>query len=327
MRYLIRLPLVAMAAALVGCGGSPPAPKPGAEVVRLGYMPNVTHAAVLLGLFDPRGGYGNLAPGISVQGKAFGAGPSIVEALRAGALDAAVIGSGPAINAYWRGRDIVVLTNLVNGGSALVVRSGSGVSSVKDLAGRKVAVPQTGNTQDVLLRYQMADIGLRATDRGGEVSVQTIESANVLSLFRRGQLDAACVSEPWVSQLEREAGATVLLGPRELFNNGGYSAALLVARKDFVAKHPAAVRALVKATDSLTTKIAADPVAFAPALTADIRKASGRQIPERDIRRALTRCRFTSEMDSRSLRMFANLVEVAGYKKDLTASLDGILWK
>jgi NitT/TauT family transport system substrate-binding protein len=135
------------------------------------------------------------------------------------------------------------------------------------------------------------------------------------------------VPEPWGSRLEREAGATVILGSAELFARGKYSAALLVARKDFVTAHPEAARALVEATNAITSRIAKDPQRIAGALARDIRRVSGKDVPEEDIRRALNRCRFTPDIRQQDLNIFANLVEVAGYKQDLTASLDGILWK
>lgn len=327
MKNVFVVTLAALAATLSGCAGRQAAPKSGDSAVRLGYMPNVTHAAVLIGLAAPDGGYATLAPEIALEAKAFNAGPAIVEALRAGALDAAVIGPGPAINAFWRGKDIVVLTNLVDGGSVLVARAGSNIKRVEDLAGRKVAVPQIGNTQDVLLRYQMAQKGLRPSSDGGQVAVQPIENANVLPLFERGQLDAACVPEPWASRLEREAGATVVLAPADLFRGGRYSAALLVARKEFVTQHPEAARALVRATNAMTARIAKDPQAATGALVAGIQSASGKKVPEADIRRALKRCRFTPDIGQQDLNLFANLLEVAGYEHDATASLDGILWK
>jgi NitT/TauT family transport system substrate-binding protein len=179
----------------------------------------------------------------------------------------------------------------------------------------------------VLLRYQLADNGLRSTEDGGTVTVQTIENANLLPLFQRGQLDAACLPEPWASRLEREAGATVVLGSAQLFNGGQYSAALLVARKDFVTQHPEEARALARATDAITERIAKNPQAVAGRLASEIHRVSGKTVPEEDIRHALARCRFTNRIRQHDLSVFANLVEVAGYKKDPAASLDGILWK
>jgi NitT/TauT family transport system substrate-binding protein len=328
MRNLLITMALVGASALAGCsGGKAPAPKAGGTVVRLGYMPNVTHAAAIIGLSDAKGSYSETLPEASVEGKLFNAGPSIIEALRAGALDAAFIGPGPAINAYWRGGDIVILTNAVNGGSVLLARAGSDIKTVKDLAGKTVSVPQIGNTQDVLLRFQMADNGLRSSEDGGSVRVQPMENANILPLFQRDQLDAACVPEPWGSRLERQAGARVLLGSAQLFNDGNYSAALLVARKDFVTAHPEAVRALVRATDDITKRIAKDPQSIAPLLNREIQRVSGKAVPEEDIRRSLHRCRFTPDISRHEISVFANLVEVAGYKKDAAASLDGIQWK
>ncbi|GAA2788761.1 ABC transporter substrate-binding protein [Kribbella solani] len=69
-----------------------------ATELRLGYFPNVTHAAALVGLgkdlFSKELGSTKLVP------TKFNAGPEAVGALLGGSLDASFIGSGPAINAY-----------------------------------------------------------------------------------------------------------------------------------------------------------------------------------------------------------------------------------
>src|SRR5262245_9274922 len=69
-----------------------------ATELRLGYFPNVPHAAALIGLdkgfFTKELGKTKLTP------QSFNAGPDEVSALLGGSLDAAFVGSGPAITAF-----------------------------------------------------------------------------------------------------------------------------------------------------------------------------------------------------------------------------------
>src|SRR5687768_15175960 len=71
----------------------------GKERVRLGYFPNLTHAAGLAGM--ARGEFQRaLPPGVVVDPKVFNAGPEAMEALLAGEVDVAYVGPSPAVNTY-----------------------------------------------------------------------------------------------------------------------------------------------------------------------------------------------------------------------------------
>jgi ABC-type nitrate/sulfonate/bicarbonate transport system substrate-binding protein len=97
--------------------------------------------------------------------------------------------------------------------------------------------------------------------------------------------------------------------------------------KEFAEKNPDAVKAFVAANRQLSDEIAKDPGAAAPVLVNEIRRLSGQKVSDEIIRRALKRCRLTPDITQHDVHVFANLVEVAGYKSDITASLDGVLWR
>jgi NitT/TauT family transport system substrate-binding protein len=67
--------------------------------LRLGYFPNVTHAAAVAGI---EGGLfqTTLGENITLKPANFNAGPAAVEALFGNAIDATYIGPNPAINAF-----------------------------------------------------------------------------------------------------------------------------------------------------------------------------------------------------------------------------------
>src|SRR4051794_10754700 len=102
-RTLSLLTVVPAALALAACGGTSNADPSGsgsgtADELRLGYFANVTHAAALIGVDE-----GLLADELgdtTLTTQVFNAGPDEVEALFAGAIDAAYIGPSPTINAY-----------------------------------------------------------------------------------------------------------------------------------------------------------------------------------------------------------------------------------
>src|SRR5205807_9539491 len=106
--------------------------------------------------------------------------------LFAGAIDIGCIGAGPAINGYVKSHGaVVIVAGAASGGSILVARAGSGIKSVKDLAGKTVSVPQIGNTQDILLRQLLSDNGLKPSDSGGSVRITAVQNADTLTLFTK----------------------------------------------------------------------------------------------------------------------------------------------
>ena len=104
-RSLVLLALVPATALLAACGGSSAADSADsaasggtADELRLGYFANVTHAAALIGVEE--GYVADELGDTALKTQVFNAGPDVVEAVFAGALDAAYIGPSPAINAY-----------------------------------------------------------------------------------------------------------------------------------------------------------------------------------------------------------------------------------
>src|SRR6187402_1490720 len=76
-----------------GCGGGG-----GEASVRLGYFPNITHAAALVGVED--GIFARNLGATKLETFTFNAGPAAIEALLSGSLDASYIGPNPAINGF-----------------------------------------------------------------------------------------------------------------------------------------------------------------------------------------------------------------------------------
>ena len=90
------------------------------------------------------------------------------------------VGPNPAINAWQKssGKAIKIISGAASGGAALVVKSG--ISSVSQLKGQKLATPSLGNTQDVALRYWLKQHGLTTSPTGGGPPVATTIAASVV---------------------------------------------------------------------------------------------------------------------------------------------------
>jgi NitT/TauT family transport system substrate-binding protein len=176
------LSLAALLAA--GCAGSASRAQGSSEVLRLGIFPNLTHAPGYVALGE--GVFERVMSGTEVEVTVFNSGTDAGEALLAGSLDASYIGPGPAINLFVQSEgSVAVVSGATSGGAGLVVRKGSGIDSPADLAGKRIAVPDIGNTQDIAFRAWLEENGLKTQDEGGDVAVVPVENRIRASYSRR----------------------------------------------------------------------------------------------------------------------------------------------
>ena len=235
------LSLLATACSRVDRGDEPesaPDQGPAAEL-RLGYLPNVTHAPALIGL--EKGLFDKELGSTKLTRQEFNAGPNEVAALLGGSLDIGFIGSGPAINAYAKsnGEAVRLISGVTSGGAQLVTTPDIG--SPEDLVGKTVVTPQLGSTQDVALKKWLADKGLT-----GKVQVTNLENAQTLDSFKSGQVQAAWLPEPWSLRLVLEAGAKVFLDEKELWPDGQFPTTVVIVRTQFLGEHPETVKAFLR---------------------------------------------------------------------------------
>jgi sulfonate transport system substrate-binding protein len=127
-----------------------------------------------------------------VEFASFASGPLVNEAFAAGAIDIGIMGDTPALLSYAAGLDTVVVGVRSSDGVAqtLVAAPGSGVETLEDLAGRKIAWA-TGTSQHGFVLRALDSVGLTQDDVD-QVDVPLTDVANVLA---GGQADAAVLYE------------------------------------------------------------------------------------------------------------------------------------
>lgn len=291
-----RVAVVLAALVLAGCGygslrDADPAPvaasgpKLSVDQVRIGYLPNVTHATPLVGVRD--GFFARELGGTGVSDVVFNAGPSLIEALNADAVDIGWIGPSPIINGYARagGGNLRVISGSASGGVRLVVRPE--IASARDLRGRRIASPQLGNTQDVALLTWLADQGLRVDPRSGRGDVSVVRTANAEtpSAYRTGAIDGAWAPEPTAAKLVAE-GAKVLLEESDLWPGGTFATTNVVVSQRFLAEHRDVVAAVLRGSVAANAWISANPGPAKESVNAALRRLTGKALPAEVIDRA-----------------------------------------
>jgi len=275
-----------------------PSSTPAAEL-KLGYFGNLTHAPALAGVKQ-----GILARNLGstkLSTETFNAGPAAIEALNAGAIDAAYVGPNPAINSFVKskGESISIIAGAAAGGAQLVVRPG--ITSAADLKGKTLASPQLGGTQDVALRAWLSSQGYKTNvDGSGDVANQPHRERTDAEALPDGKLDGAWLPEPWASRLVLQAGAKVLVDEKDLWdgslsgNDGEFPTTVLIVNKKFAAAHPDTVKALlrghVESVDWLNTAAAGEK---ASVINAALQDAAGAALPADVLERSLKNVVFT----------------------------------
>ena len=282
--------------------------------IRVGHFPNVTHASALIGRAT---GHFEKAFGENTQidWKTFNAGPEAIEALFAGEIDILYVGPNPAINGFIRskGEALRVIAGVASGGAAFVVRPEAHIERFEDIDGKRVAIPQKGNTQDVALLSLMKQKGLVPRTQGGTVEIFNISSGDQITAFVKKQVDAVWTVEPWVSRLVSEANGKILFEEKELWPEGKYATTLLVARKKFMDQHPDLVQKWIEGHVEITDYINKNLQEAKEIFNKELQYETGKFLPPSYLDECFKKISFTYDSMEHSVQESAKCAAAIGY--------------
>jgi NitT/TauT family transport system substrate-binding protein len=249
--------LLALATLAAGCAG-PEARARGTDgVLRLGVFSTMAHAPAHVAI-----GAGILERSLGatrVEVTSFESGADASVALLSGSIDAAYMGPWPSASLYLTSGSLAVVSGVATGGASLVVRADADIGGPADLHGRRIAVPDINNTQEVALRSWLHDHGLRTREEGGDVAVVGLGGFDVGSLLEHGRLDGAWLPEPYPTYLTDRGIADRLVDEATLWPPGELLATNLVVSTIYLREHPDVVRALVEANVEAIALCRTDP--------------------------------------------------------------------
>ncbi len=300
---------LAAALALAALGASACKRDPPGGQLRIAFFPNLTHAQALVGLGEGRF---TQAVGAPVSARQLNAGPAAMEALLAGDVDVAYVGPGPAVIAFLRsqGAALRVVAGAVSGGAVLVART---ARTPRDLAGKRVASPQLGNTQDIALRVWVRSQGMTVGEGPSDVKVFPLSNPDILGLFARGEIEAAWVPEPWGARLRAEVGAHILVDERDLWEGRRFPTTVVVATRRALETRRREVVAMLRAHLALTDRWKADPAGFARAANEQYGKLTGHPLPDPILQDAFSRLEPTVDPLGRQLELCARHAQELRY--------------
>lgn len=309
-KRLVVIIICAFCLGLSGCNAN----KKDKEInLRVGFFPNITHAQALMGKENKF----KSATGCTIDWKQFNAGSTEIEALLAGELDIAYIGPGPAINGFIKSKgELQIISGVSEAGAVIVSRNDVIIKNIKELSGKKIAVPQFGNTQHVVLKQLLDSNGLKETTKGGDVEVVQADNPDIKTLFDKKAIDAAFVPEPWASRLIEETKANIVLDYDKVWRDGKYPVAVLIARTDFIKKQPEVVEKFLKAHVELTDAANAEKTVAKKTINKEIKNLTGKELSDSIMDSSFNRMIITEKVDKKSVLEMADFMEKLGVIKN-----------
>lgn len=164
--------------------------------------------------------------GTAVEWVEFSAGPPLVEALNVGAIHLGWTGDAPPIFGQASGSAIVYVAALPpNGeGEAVIAKPASGIASVADLKGRKVAVGKGTSAHNLLVAALEAN-GLQFSD----VEPVYLSPADAAAAFAADKVDAWSIWDPFLAIAEVRHKPNVLVRAPAVLKVNSY----FLANRDF----------------------------------------------------------------------------------------------
>lgn len=241
--------------AAAGCTSPTVTPAPSATPLPLlsnggGYLQTDHHAAIFIG--KAKGIYSKY--GIDLKITKFNAGPAIMQQLTGGTLDLGFAGVPPIISAADKDATIKIVAALQGNGSGIIVGNDSGIASVKDLKGKKIAVPSVGSIQDIMLRQLLADNGI---DYVKDVTVSAVPAGQQPAAIGAGSVDAAFTWEPFVTQTAMKNLGKILIRSNEI--SPDHPCCAIATTTKTVQQFPDTLKAFFKAHKEATDFVLANP--------------------------------------------------------------------
>lgn len=231
----------------------------GSDTVTIGYLPSDHDAALFIA--DAQGKFQD--NGINTQLVQFNNGGDLMTAMASGEVDVGYVGITPVLSSIEKGVPVKVISAAQTEGSGIVVAENSGITSVADLAGKKVATPGEASIQHMLLTYYLDQNGMSIDD----VKVSAMKVPSMNDALKTNKIDAMITFEPYVSIAEKN-GATKLVDSSEILPN--HPCCVVVASDKFIKDNPNETAKILEIHKNATDFINNDTDAAAGILPVDI---------------------------------------------------------
>lgn len=179
--------------------------------------------------------------GVTVNWNDFESGPPMNESMASGDSDIGVIGDVPTVSAIAAGQnnEVVAITCMAPDSYALLVAADSELSSVEDLAGKKIATV-VGSTGHNLVDKLLDTVGL---DINSDIELVNISAGDAATVLATGEVDAVAIWEPTITRITNDGTAKILATGSDCGLSGVNT---MVARAEFAQANPKIIEVIVE---------------------------------------------------------------------------------
>ena len=297
------------------------------DKIRVAFFPSIGHIIPIVGLEEKIFEKG-IGEEKQIETKLFDSGPQVIESIFSGSIDIAYVGPGPIINGFLKsdGKDIKILSGAASGGASFIIQPNSGLESLENFDGKRIASPQISNSQDVSLRHYLESHGLKSVEKGGTVFVLNISNPDIYTLFAKGDIDGAWVPEPWATILVQELDGIRLFNEEKLWPNEEFASVLLIVRTEYLENNPETVQKWVESHEKTVTWINSNPDKSKSLFSSFLIDYMGKSLPTKIIDESFSNITITSDPIKNSVIIFAERADSLGYLGRSGYNLDGIFY-
>ena len=216
----------------------------GSDTVTIGYLPSDHDAALFVA--DAQGKFAE--NGINTKLVQFNNGGDLMTAMASGNVDVGYVGITPVLSSIEKGVPVKVISAAQTEGSGIVVAKDSGISSVSDLAGKKIATPGEASIQHMLLTYYLEKNGMSIKD----VKVSAMKVPSMNDALKTNKIDGMITFEPYVTIAEKN-GAVKLVDSSEILPD--HPCCVVVATDKFIDEKPDETKKILEIHENATAYI------------------------------------------------------------------------
>ena len=138
------------------------------------------------------------ATGWDVEWRKFASGTDVIAAMASGDVVLSELGSSPLAIASSQGVDLqlIAFSDVIGKAESLIAHNGSGINSIADLKGKRIAVP-VGSTAHFSLMGALKHAGIAETD----VTIVSMKPDQIAASWDQGVIDAAWIWQPVQSEI------------------------------------------------------------------------------------------------------------------------------
>ncbi len=223
-------------------------------VLSIGYQPS-THQIAEMVAMEKGWWQDELKPfGITeVKEFQFPNGAPEMQAMLAGDLDVAYVGTAPPITAISQGLDAKIVAAVNINGSNLVLGPDIEYSGPESLSGQSIATFPLGTIQDLVLKKWLKDTGVDIS----QVDIKAMGPGDAVTAISAGKVDGVFLPHPSPAIIEDEGKGRSVIASGEMWPN--HACCSLVISGKLIRENPELVKQIIRIHNNATDYINEHP--------------------------------------------------------------------